>query len=193
MGKWKTEPGGGNRGQTTVRLSRGGDLGTSHASCPRTARTKPLQEGKKALRDNEDPMLGLGLAQILPPSGADKTFSRWELGSFTPNSVAPGRIRPHQRDLSLQERRNFTLPSPGDRQRRRDGATHEAKCCHGAPVPALARSSGAAPRAGGSGAFSELPLTVTHQTRRSFKAPSDFPPVLGGDCLFPRVLPAWGN
>lgn len=59
---------GGNQGQTAVRLSVCPVAGALvHHMLPAwgSARTKPLQEGRKALRDNSDPVLGLGSAKYI--------------------------------------------------------------------------------------------------------------------------------
>lgn len=70
MGKWKTETGrwGGNQGQTAVRLSVCPVAGALvHHMLPAwgSARTKPLQEARKAPWDNSDPVLGLGSAKYI--------------------------------------------------------------------------------------------------------------------------------
>ena len=110
---------GGETGQTTVCLSsipRRGPRRTTRFPTWQSARTKPLRDGRKTARDNSDP--ALGSAKDIPgpnpsPLRSCCSFVWWELGSFTPNSVAPGGIRPRQRDPSLQGRFHPAAPRDG--------------------------------------------------------------------------------
>lgn len=63
MGKWKTGGGGVGWNRPNCHPSAEGASVHHMLPDPGPARTKLLQEGRKALRDNLDPMLGLGLAK----------------------------------------------------------------------------------------------------------------------------------
>lgn len=181
MGKWKTEPGGKkNRGQTTVLLSvrpAAGALVYHMLPALGSARTKLLREGKKAPQDNLDPVLVLGgvskeYLMVPNPSllrsfgrlvGVRKFYTRlW--CSWQDLATPKGFV-----SLGMEEFHPF---EPRGRSGRGDGATQDAKRCHGASVPVLARGLLRRPHHGGaSGAFSQLPLAIDRRTRRHSQPP----------------------
>lgn len=126
-------------------------------------------------------------AQLLPRSGTDKAsaggsweFLRPTLLLLVGSGLAKGIHLSGNGGIS-----SFRAQGTGSgRVRRKDGAMHEAKCCHGAPVPALARGLRRRPGGGGLRRLLQAPVNHRPPDPVAFQA---HPPALG----FPTGF--WGE
>lgn len=181
-GKWKTERGGGCGGakqrpnhRPSVRPSRGEGPRCITCFLPRDQRGQSCcGEGRKAPRDNSDPVVGFGgrqrifTAQILPPSGADKALVGWLVGGSW-EVLHPTLLLRAQSGLAkgFGLSGNGGIFSPGEACGGRPEPRTKPSAAMGRPALSSHVGSGDVPIAGrgGSSAFSKLPLAVTRRTR----------------------------